>query len=115
MKSLFFSHLRRELSWTAVPVESVKVNLKDRDNPATTYYVNISRDELPDHGKAVSELKLRLWVGEDILTTEYHKFTVDDFISTENKNNITIPVEVGGRDLSDKEIHSAEAWILWKK
>ena len=115
MKSLFLSHLSRELSWTAVPVESVKVKFKEGDNPSAAYYVNIRRDELPENGKAVSELKVRLWVGEDILTTENHEFKVDDFSSTENKDNIVIPVEVAGRNLSDKEIHSAEAWILWKK
>ena len=115
MKSLFFSQLSRELSWAAVPVESVTAEYNDRDNPVTIYKVNIKREKLPDNGKAVSDIKVRLWIGEDILTTENHEFILEESISTENKQTIMIPIEVGGRDLSDKEIHSAEAWILWKR
>lgn len=115
MKSLFFSQLNRELSWVAVPVESVTAEYNSGDKPSTVYQVNISRGKLPDNGNAISDLKVRLWVGEDILTNENHDVNIRNYLSSEKPDNIIIPVEVKGIDLSEKEIHSAEAWILWKK
>ena len=115
MKSLFFSQLSRELSWAAVPVESVIAEYNKGNKPSTVFNVHVSREKLPDNGNAVSDLKVRLWVGEDILTNENHNFNIDKYLSSENQDNIIIPVEVKGIDLSEKEIHSAEVWILWKK
>lgn len=115
MKSLFFSQLSRELSWAAVPVESISAEYNKGEKPSTIYNFKVSRKNLPGKGDAVSDLKVRLWVGEDILTNENHNFNIKKYISSEKQENILIPLEVSGIDLSEKEIHSAEVWILWKK
>ncbi len=115
MKSLFFSQLSRELSWAAVPVESVSAEHNKGDKQLTVFNIYVSRKNLPDKGNAVSDLKVRLWVGEDMLTNENHNFNIKKYLSSEDQENIIIPIEVKGIDLSDKEIHSAEVWILWKK
>ena len=108
-------HLGRELSWQSVPVQEVGVKKENDDNFRTTYLVKIDREELPDKGEAVTEIKIRLWIGEDMLTTENHSFKLHKFISEDNDLNIVIPIVNEGKDLSNLAIHSAEAWIRWKQ
>ncbi len=107
-------HLGRELSWQSVPVQEVGVRKEIDNNFRTTYLVKIDRKELPDGGEAVTEVKIRLWIGEDMLTTENHSFKLHKFISEDNDLNIVIPIVNDGKDLSDLPIRSAEAWIRWK-
>lgn len=108
-------HLGRELSWHSIPVQKVEVSKEDDSNFRITYLVKIDRKELPDKGKSVTEIKIRLWIGEDMLTTENHSFKLNKFISDESDENISVPILSEGKDLSDLPIHSAEAWIRWNR